>query len=148
MKQFKEKLKRNIIIDAICCIILLALTIFTYDPEVGFTVGSGFCSWGALTSGVCAGMLVVYGINMVRGLLALRSEEKMKKKLVQENDERSNKIWSSARSTASRLTLGLGVSACVLAGYFNMVIALTILGCLAAHSLLVLLMVLIYNKKY
>lgn len=148
MKQFKEKLKRNIIIDAVCCIILLALTIFTYDPEVGFTIGAGFFSWGALTSGICAGMLVVYGINMVRGLLALRSEEKQKKLFVKENDERNSKIWSSARSSASRMTLGLGVSACVAAGYFNMVVALTILCCLVAHSALVMLMVLIYSKKY
>ena len=148
MKQFKEKLKLNIILNAISCVILLALVFITFDSEAGVTLGGGFHSWGALTSGVCAGLLVVYGINLVRDILALRSEEKLKKKYVKENDERSSKIWSSARSSASRMTLGLGVSACVLAGYFSMAVAWTILACLVAHSAFVLLMVLIYSKKY
>ena len=151
MKEFKEKLKINTIITAIACVILAVTAVVTFDAKLGivpFVDFSADGSWRAFLSGASTGMLLVYVCELIRNILALRNDEKLKKMFVKDNDERDKQIWSYARSTASRTTLLLGVVVGIVVGCFDRMIGLTIIACLVAHSLLVLAFVFYYKKKF
>ena len=104
MKEYKEKLKINTVVTAIACVILAVATALTFDTELGIVPFAGLHhdGWRGFVSGVSFGLLIAFGIDLVRDILALRSEEKLKKMLVKDNDERDRQIWNYARSSCAR----------------------------------------------
>ena len=85
---------------------------------------------------------------LVRNILALRDEKKLKKLFVKANDERISKIWTEGRAFAMQISLFVGLVAAIVAGYFNPVISITIVACMFAESMIVLLCVLFFSRKF
>ena len=155
MENYKEKLRINIIIYAIAAIILAVFSLLGLLSEAGLislTPAAGDSHWHSMWRGFISGatcallFFTIFGI--VRCARALGSEKALKKLYVKQHDERDIKIWTSARAAAYQVFLILGIAAVVAAGYFDMVVSLTILGCIFFCSVIGLAFKIYYNRKF
>ena len=155
MENFREKLKFENIIIAIACFVLAAFCFLAVAAEmeiVTFFQPAGDSHWQSMWRGFIMGaafaLLAMMLFALIRNILALRDEKKLKKLYIKENDERAIKVWTSARAAALQVYLILGIVAVVVAGYFSMTVSLTILGCIWFPSVFGLLFKVYYNKKF
>ncbi|MBP3673343.1 MAG: hypothetical protein J6J18_05885 [Oscillospiraceae bacterium] len=155
MKEYREKLKIDTVVTAVCCCILAVFCILAAVSEFVTPIlptPRGDSHWQSMWRGFISGatfaVLAMMIYSLVRSIHALRCEEALKKLYIKQHDERMIKIWIYARSAAYQVFLILGIVAVVVAGYFNMVVSLTILGCIFFNSIIGLLFKLYYSKKF
>ena len=155
MEKYKESLKINIVIYSISALILATLALLGFFSEAGIVDlapvvdnAHWVSMWRGFLSGVTCALLFFMIFGLVKAIRALRSEKALKKLYVEQHDERSIQIWTSARAAAYQVFLILGIVAVVAAGYFNMAVSLTILGCIFFSSILGLVFKIYYNRKY
>lgn len=155
MEEFKEKLKFQNIITAVSAFILAVfcfLAAFSEFITPILPTPNGDSHWQSMWRGFISGasfaLLFMMIFGLVRSIRALHSEKFLKKLYVESNDERTIKIWTSARAAAYQVFLIFGIVAVVVAGYFSMTVSLTILGCIFFASVTGLLFKIYYNRKY
>ena len=155
MEQYKETLKKQNIFLIVCIIILALFAALSIAAEAGLIVISplaGDSHWQSKWRGfVCGAAFGIMGL-MIYGLLqnrkALRDDKQLKKLYIKNHDERSIQIWTAARAASMQVFLLGGLVACVVAGYFSVTVSLTILVCVALHSLIAVGFKAYYSKKY
>ena len=154
MEQFKEKLKIENRITAILCVILVGFTVLGFVAEAGLvqlTPISGDSHWQSMWRGIVTGMsfgiMIVMIAFLIRNILALKDEKRLKKLYVETYDEREIQIWTAARSTAMQLFLMVGVVAAIVAGYFSMTVSITIIVCMFLQSITGFFCMLYYRLK-
>jgi hypothetical protein len=103
--------------------------------------------WRGIMMGASWGLLVMQIAFLVRNILALKDEKRLKKLYVETNDEREIQIWTAARSTAMQLFLMVGVVAAIVAGYFSMTVSITIIVCMFLQSITGFFCMLYYRIK-
>ena len=156
MENFREKLKMQNIIIAIGAFILALFSILSAAGEAGLlpflNPVAGDSHWQSMWRGFVCGascaLLFFLIFGLVRNILALRNEKRLKKLYIQENDERTIQIWTAARAASFQAILILGIVAVVVTGYFSMTVSLTILACIWLSSIIALLFKLYYSKKF
>ena len=155
MSNYKEKLKIQNIFLAVACVILAGFCALGFAAEAGAVdlapiAGDSHwqSQWRGFVSGASMGVLALMLFGLVRNLLAMKDEKKLKKLYIKENDERTIQVWTSARAAALQAFLLLGLVAIVAAGYFSVTVSLTILGCVWFASIIGLLFKVYYSKKY
>ena len=155
MENYREKLKINNAIAAVCCLILAFVSALGFAAEAGLVEltpaveDSHWQSmWRGLMSGAAMGVLMLMLIGLIRGLRAMKDEKLLKKLYVQEHDERSIQIWTSARASAMQAFSLIGCVAFIVAGYFNATISLTIMACIAVNAFMGLGFKVYYSKKF
>lgn len=156
MENYKEKLKIQNILMAICSTLLLLFALLAIGGELGwfsfFQPKAGDSHWHSTWYGYCTGVSFGIGAMMLAGLIrnlrALKDEKKLKKLYIKENDERMVKIWIYARNTAMQTILMVGLVATVIAGYFSVTVSLTILICVFCSSAISLIFAVYYSKKF
>lgn len=155
MDFYKEKLKLENRILAVIAVILVLFTVLSIAGEAGLIPLSPIAGdshwqskWRGFVAGASMGILglIIYGL--VRNIQALKDEKKLKNLYIKEHDERTIQIWTAARAESTRVFLLAGLVACIIAGYFNITVSLTILACILAHSLLGLGFKIYYSRKY
>ena len=155
MELFRDKLKMQNLVIAICCFILAVFSFLAAAGQAGII---GFMEpatdnthwqsmWRGIITGMSFGIMIVMITFLVRNILALRDEKKLKKLYVETNDEREIQIWTAARSTAMQLFLLVGVVAAIVAGYFSMTVSITIIVCMFLQSMTGLFCMLYYRIK-
>ena len=155
MEQYKEKLKLNNTIIGIACLILAAFCILGFAAEAGlvsFMTPAGDSHWQSqwrgFLSGAAFALLAFMIFGLIRNILALKDEKKLKKLYIKENDERQWQIYNKAMCAAMRTTLILGLVASIIAGYFSMTVGMTLLVSVFVISVICLLFKLYYTKKF
>ena len=155
MELFREKLKVQNLAIAMCCFIL---AIFSFLAAAGQAGIIGFMEpatdnthwqsmWRGIITGMSFGIMIVMIAFLIRNVLALKDEKKLKKLYVETNDEREILIWTAARSTAMQLFLMVGVVAAIVAGYFSMTVSITIIACMFLQSITGFFCMLYYRIK-
>ena len=155
MELFRDKLKMQNLVIAICCFILAVFSFLAAAGQAGII---GFMEpatdnthwqsmWRGIIAGMSVGIMIVMIAFLVRNILALRDEKKLKKLYVETNDEREIQIWTAARSTAMQLFLMAGVVAAIVAGYFSMTVSITIIACMFLQSMTGFFCMLYYRIK-
>ena len=155
MELFRDKLKMQNQVIAICCFILAVFSFLAAAGQAGII---GFMEpatdnthwqsmWRGIITGMSVGIMIVMIAFLIRNILALRDEKKLKKLYVETNDEREIQIWTAARSTAMQLFLLVGVVAAIVAGYFSMTVSITIIVCMFLQSMTGLFCMLYYRIK-
>ena len=155
MELFRDKLKMQNLVIALCCFILAVFSFLAAAGQAGII---GFMEpatdnthwqsmWRGIITGMSFGIMIVMIAFLVRNILALRDEKKLKKLYVETNDEREIQIWTAARSTAMQLFLLVGVVAAIVAGYFSMTVSITIIICMFLQSMTGLFCMLYYRIK-
>ena len=155
MEAFRDKIKVQNLAIGMCCFILAFFSFLAAAGQAGII---GFMQpasgdshwqsmWRGLVMGMSVGILIVMIAFLIRNLLALKDEKKLKKLYVETYDEREIKIWTAARSTAMQLFLMIGVVAAIVAGYFSMTVSITIVVCLFLQSITGFFCMLYYRIK-
>ena len=155
MDTFREKIKVQNMAIGMCCSILAIFSLLAAAGEAGFvgfmqpvTDNSHWQSmWRGMTMGMAVGIIIVMVAFLIRNILALKDEKKLRKLYVESNDEREIKIWTAARSTAMQIFLMVGVVAAIVAGYFSMTVGITIIACMFLQSITGFFCMLYYRLK-
>ena len=87
-------------------------------------------------------------IGLVKSLLALKDDAKLKKLYVKEHDERQQAIYTTARASAMQLSSATGLVATMIAGYFNITVCLTLLACTFFLAYSGVAFKIYYSKKF
>lgn len=155
MEQYKEKLKVNCRITALCALLLALVSVLGFLAEAGIVPLTPLAGdehwqsqWRGFMSGAAMGVLGFMVVGLLRARKALKDEKALRQLYIKENDERQIQIWTSARASAMQAFLLLGLVATVVAGYFSVPIAMTILACVLLNSLLGFGFKLYYSGKY
>ncbi len=153
MERFKDKLRLDNIVTAICIFFLALFAILAAAAEAGaisFLIAGDShwqSAWPGFISGAAFGIMGVMVAFLIRNILALRDEKKLKKLYIQETDERTIAIWSNARVAAYRTFLVVALVAGVIAGYFSITVSITIIACAFFASIIGLIYVIYYSRK-
>ena len=155
METYREKLKAQNVIIMVCITILVAFSALNIAAECGivpFGPSVGDSHWQARWRGFCTGasfgilVLLVYGL--IANLHALKNDKHLKKLFIKENDERTQKICTAARSSGTQVFLIFGLIAIIIAGYFSVTVSITIMACVLSLSLICVFLKLYYGRKY
>ena len=155
MELFREKLKVQNLAIAMCCFILAIFSFLAAAGQAGIigfmqpaTDNSHWQSmWRGMVTGMAVGIMIVMIAFLIRNILALKDEKKLKKLYVETNDERQIQIWTAARSTAMQIFLMIGVVAAIVAGYFSVTVSITIIACMFLQSITGFFCMLYYRIK-
>ena len=141
MEQYREKLKmQNALMTIGCGILSMFCIMISMDGNL-FALPKPAVSenwqdfWQGFCTGAAAGILLLMVFFLVRNLRAIGDEKFLKKLYVKAHDERTEKIYTTARGTAMQVFLIGGLAAVCIGGYFSMTVGLTILGCVIFCSL-------------
>ena len=104
--------------------------------------------WRGFISGASVGVLALMIVGLVRNILALHSDDALKKRYIKDHDERTIQICTNARALSMQIFLLAGLVAVIVAGSFSVTVSLTILACVLLHSLLGLGCNLYYRHKF
>lgn len=156
MEQYKEKLKMQNRIIVIGIVILMSFFTLALLGEFGilpaFSPTAGDTHWQSMwrgfLSGATFGLTALLLVGLIRNLRAMKDDRKLKQLYVKEHDERSIKIWNSARSAAMQTFLILGMVAGIAAGYFSTTVCITIICCITVNSLIGMFFAFYFSKKY
>lgn len=155
METYKEKLKIQNIVMAICSIVLAVFTVLGFAAEAGLieltpVAGDSHwqSQWHGFISGASFGIMALMLFGLIRNIRAMKDEKALKQLYIKENDERAIQIWTSARAASMQVFLLLGLAACIVAGYFSVTVSLTILVCVLVHSLIGAGFKVYYSKKF
>ncbi len=155
MNEFRDKLKLQNLGIGICCFVLAAFSFLAAAGEAGrisfmqpaVDDPHWQSMWRGFITGATSGILIVLIAFLVRNIIALCDEQKLKKLFVKETDEREIQIWTSARATSMQIFLLGGIVAGIVAGYFSMTVSITIIACIFIHSVIGLLCMVYYRIK-
>ena len=155
MEAYKEKLKLQNWIFGIACLILAAFAVLALGSELGwFSVlvpaihdEHWKSTWYGYIFGSTIGVFAVMLTGLFRNLRALQDEKKLKELYVKSHDERNIQIATQARNAAMQILLCMGLVATIIAGYFNILVSITIFVCIWVSSSVSLLMMWYYGKK-
>lgn len=155
MEKFKDKIKLDNLTIAFSCFMLAIFSFLAAMGEAGiipfFTPTSGDHHWQSMwrgfISGATFGIIIFMVICLIRNIWALHDEKLLKKLYVKENDERQIQIWTTARARAMQTFMILGLVAGIIAGYFSMVVCITIIACTFLQAVTGFFFVLYYSYK-
>lgn len=155
MEKFRDKIKLDNLTIALACFILAIFSFLAAMGEAGvipfFTPTGGDSHWQSMwrgfISGSTFGLIIFMVVCLVRNILALRDEKLLKKLYIKENDERTIQIWTAARARAMQTFMILGLVSGLIAGYFSMVVCITIIACTFLQAMTGLFFALYYSYK-
>lgn len=149
MEQYRKNLKIQCWISGIVAVAAIVVVILGFNRS--FTPsyqGERWVDfWSGMYSGMATGIALLSIIGIIKNLLALRNEAKLKRQYVKENDERTQAIWEKVGGQSYWPIVGGLMLAIVISGYFSPVVCLTCLGCTMYICLVRLGLKLYYSKK-
>ena len=150
MEKYRNSVRTGIIISSIGAAVLAAIQILAYARVLRPIAADSHWAdmWNGFIAGAALGVMILFIIGIIRSAMALRSEKALKKMYIKDNDEREQRICTSARSMGATIFLVGGIVAGIFAGYFSVSVSVTIIACVFIHSLLCGALKLYYGKKY
>lgn len=155
MENYRKTLKKQ------NCVLAVCITILTFFSALGFAAEAGLVEltpsagdshwqsqWRGFMSGASMGILGLMLFGLIRNLIAMKDEKKLRKLYNQMHDERAIQLFHNARSTAMSVFLIAGLIAVIVTGYFNVTVSITILVCVLFCSITSMGFKLYYDKKY
>ena len=144
LKIYKEKLIIENIVMAIGTAALLAVQFLRLRPSYEGNYGDFYQGFIA---GMAAGLCLLLVIGLVRNLMAIWKEERLKALYIKENDERRAAVYTNGRSLGASVFLLSSIPGMVVAGYFSATVFFTMLACVLALALCCSLGKLYYERK-
>ena len=156
MNEFRDKLKLQNLFIAFCCFILSIFSFLSAALEAGIIPilrnlngpEHWHSMWRGMIMGVSVGFLIIMVATLIRNILALKDDKRLKKLMIASTDEREILIWTNARSSAMQIFLISGIVAGIVAGYFSIAVSVTIFACLFVNSIIGLLCMFYYKGKF
>lgn len=155
MKQYREKIKKQNAILSGCTVSLALCSAFSFASELGLIhivpampESHWQSMWRGFVGGASTGLLCLTLFALIRNMIALKDDKKLKKLYIKTHDERTLQLFHNARSSAMSVFLIGGLIAVIITGYFHPTVSLTILACVMVCSSLCLWFKVYYDKKY
>ena len=144
LKIYKEKLIIENIVMAIGTAALLAVQFLRLRPSYEGKYGDFYQGFIA---GMAAGLCLLLVICLVRNLMAILKEDRLKALYIKENDERRAAVCTNGRSLGASIFLLISIPGMVVAGYFSATVFFTMVVCVLVLSVCCGLGKLYYAKK-
>ena len=155
LEKFRDKIKLDNLTIALACFILAIFSFLAAMGEAGiipfFNPTGGDHHWQSMWRGFISGS--TFGIIgamlffLIRNIRTLHDDKLLKKLYVKEHDERTIQIWTAARARAMQTFMILGLVSGLIAGYFSMVVCITIIACTFLQAVTGLFFALYYSYK-
>lgn len=142
MEEFKKKIQRRFYLCTMYC----GAASGTYFLLQHLIKNAPDFSRGMI-AGVMVGMDVVAVFLMIKYLMLLRNEKKLKEEYIKSTDERNIAISKETMRTASVVSLMLTAIAVIVSGFFSKVIATTLFAEMTASALITVIVNIFYKKK-
>ena len=120
---------------AIIATAVIALVIDTDSIEVSYSLGFG------------TGIATIMIFFLIKYIAALKNEEKLKKLMIEENDERTAYIDSKAGSKAINAVIMLLALAMLISNFFDKTVFFTLLAATLATALTKMVIGFYYSRK-
>ena len=155
LEKFRDKIKLDNLTIALSCFILALFSFLAAMAEAGMipffnpTGGDSHwqSTWRGFISGAAFGIIIFMVVCLIRNIRALNDEKLLKKLYVKEHDERTIQIWTAARARTMQTSVILGLVAGIVAGYFNMVVCITLIAFVFLQSITGAAFALYYSYK-
>ena len=142
MEEFKKKIQRRFYLCLmLCCSGSAIYWLLSYLIKDVPDYSRG------MIAGIYMGMIVVAVFLMIKYLILLRNEDKLKAEYIKSTDERNIEISKETMRTSSVISLGATALAILITGFFSRTASLTLFIDLAASTLITVLVFAYYNKK-
>lgn len=148
MQEYRQKLKKDITINAIGAALLLAVQVLTWLGIVQpVAAGERFQNyWNGFIAGLAFGIMALMIVGIIIDARALRNEQRLKKLYIKWNDERTKAICDKARSTAANIFLLAMLPITVIGGYFSVTVFFSLLGSVLFLAVMTNILKLYYKK--
>ena len=155
LEKFRDKIKLDNLTIALACFILALFSFLAAMGEAGiipfFNPTGGDSHWQSMwrgfISGSAFGIIGFMVVCLIRNIRALKDEKLLKKLYIKEHDERTIQIWTAARAASMRTFMILGLVSGLIAGYFSMVVGITIIACTFLQAMTGLFFAIYYSYK-
>lgn len=149
MSEYRAKLKTDNILLAVGVAALAAVQVLAFTGIITPAVpGERFASfWNGFMAGAAMGITALLLVGLIRNLLAMKSEDKLRRLYAKDNDERTCQIHEKGQAAGLRICLLLMLPACVIAGYFSVTVFLTCITVVAVQAVITGLCKLYYRSK-
>ncbi|MGN0981398.1 MAG: hypothetical protein ACI4O0_00755 [Candidatus Limivicinus sp.] len=144
LKIYRDKLIFENIVMALGTAALLAVQFLRLRPRYEGNYGDFYQGFLA---GMAAGLCLLLVIGLVRNLMAILKEERLKALYIKENDERRAAVHTNGRSLGASIFLLASIPGMVVVGYFNVTAFFTMVACVLALSVCCALGKLYYARK-
>lgn len=130
MQEYRQKLKKEITINAIGVALLLAVQTLAWLGVIRpVAAGEHFQDyWNGFIAGLCFGIMALMLVGIIIDARALKNEQRLRKLYIKWSDERTRAICDKARSTAANIFLLSMLPVTVIAGYFSVTVFFSFLG--------------------
>ena len=149
MEKYRQSLKMQNLLIAVGTLCLIAVQVLAFCGVFAPTVSDAH--WAGMYAGFIAGaafgVTVLFVIGLIRNLLALRSEKKLRRLYAKNNDERRIQVCDKALSGAFRTCLLALLVAVIVTGYFSIPVSLTCLVIVFVQEVAGDLFKLFWNRK-
>lgn len=149
MEEYRNKLKVQNVLFAVCSAVLIAVQILAYSGVIDpVTSGKRWADyWNGFIAGVAMGVTAIMIFGLIKNLIALKNERQLKKLYVKENDERKNEICTKGKSAGATAYLCCMIPAAIICGYFNIIVCITCIICIFVQSIFMFGGKLYYSRK-
>lgn len=142
MEEFRKKYEKRFWMSTIMCcvlpIIFFAMRFFFKDTS-DFSQG--------LVAGVFVSLMFVSVVFCTSIGVTLRNEEMLKKRYIEETDERNNEIAKKTMQTSSFISLYLTAIAVIVSGFFSEIISITLAIDIMVGAIITVAVKAYYKKK-
>lgn len=130
MQEYRKKLKKEIIFNAVGAAILLAVQILAWLGIIRpVSAGERYQDfWNGFIAGASLGVMALMILGIIKDARALKNEERLRRLYIKCGDERTRTIEEKARSTAANIFLLSMMPIIVIGGYFSTTVFFSLLG--------------------
>lgn len=146
MENYKKKIiNRNkgsiVLVLLLACVIIILLNLEDKLPQVEDFI-KGF------SAGVFSGFEVVLIINIVKNLIVIKDEKKLKKQYIKETDERACLIVQKMGSVGMLTAIFILLFMTIIAGFFNKIAFFSFLSATVVVETIMLVLKVYYSRKF
>ncbi len=142
MEEFRKKYEKRFWMNTIMCcvlpIIFFAMRFFIKDIS-DFSQG--------LVTGLFSALMVTAVFSFVSTYAILHNEEQLKKRYIEETDERNIEISKKTMQTSSLISLYLTAIAVIVSGFFSEVVSITLAIDIMVGAIITVAVGTYYKKK-
>ncbi len=142
MKEFRKKYENKLKISIFMC---LTMPIAFFTAQFLVKGGSEFSQ--GLVTGLFSALMVTAVFSLVSTYVILHNEEQLKKRYIEENDERNNEIAKKTMQTSSLISLYLTAIAVIISGFFSEVVSITLAIDVMVGAIITVAVGTYYKKK-
>lgn len=142
MKEFRKKYENKFKISIFKCL-TMPIVFFT----VQFLVKGGSEFSQGLVTGVFSALMVTAIFSLVSTYVILHNEEQLKKRYIEETDERNIEIAKKTMQTSSFISLYLTAIAVIISGFISEVVSITLAIDMIVGAIITVAVGTYYKKK-